>query len=100
MSVFSFLDDNLSTYQWIFTKLGMCIALILWRSAQDCYWENRQFLTELSARNTFIFYFHDKNLSKHNGFSPNLICALILWRLRRDCSWANFVNFDSYLPET
>ena len=33
MAVFSFLDDNFSTCQWIFTKLGLCIALILWRSA-------------------------------------------------------------------
>ena len=33
MSVFSFLDDNFSKYQWIFTKLGMCMALILWSSA-------------------------------------------------------------------
>ena len=33
MSGFSFLDDNLSRYQWIFTKLGTCVcALILWRS--------------------------------------------------------------------
>ena len=24
--------------------------------------------------------FLDDNLSKHNGFSPNLVCALILWR--------------------
>ena len=33
MSVFSFLDDNYSEYQWIFTKLGRCFALILLRSA-------------------------------------------------------------------
>ena len=33
MSEFSFPDDTRSKYQWIFTKLGMCIALILWRSA-------------------------------------------------------------------
>ena len=33
MSVFSFLDDNFSTYQLIITRLGICIALILWRSA-------------------------------------------------------------------
>ena len=33
MSIFSFLDDNYSEYQWIFTRLGMCIAFILWRSA-------------------------------------------------------------------
>ena len=29
MSVhFSFLDDNLSKHQWIFTKLGMCIDIV------------------------------------------------------------------------
>ena len=28
MSVFSFPDDNFSKYQWIFTKLGMCIDII------------------------------------------------------------------------
>ena len=27
-SVFSFPDDNLSKYQWIFTKLGMCIDIV------------------------------------------------------------------------
>ena len=25
---FSFLDDNLSKHQWIFTKLGMCIDIL------------------------------------------------------------------------
>ena len=25
---FSFLDDNLSKHQWIFTKLGMCIGIV------------------------------------------------------------------------
>ena len=29
MSVFSFLDNNFSKYKWIFTKLGMCIELIV-----------------------------------------------------------------------
>ena len=28
MSIFSFLDDNLSKYQWIFTKLGKCIDIV------------------------------------------------------------------------
>ena len=28
MYVFSFLDYNLSKYQWIFTKLGMCIDIV------------------------------------------------------------------------
>ena len=27
-SIFSFLDDNLSECQWIFTKLGMCIDIV------------------------------------------------------------------------
>ena len=27
-SVFFFPDDNLSKYQWIFTKLGMCIDIV------------------------------------------------------------------------
>ena len=28
MSVFSFPDDNFSKYQWIFTKLGICIDIV------------------------------------------------------------------------
>ena len=28
ISMFSFLDDNLSKCQWIFTKLGMCIDIV------------------------------------------------------------------------
>ena len=27
-SEFSFLDDNLSKYQWLFTKLGVCINIV------------------------------------------------------------------------
>ena len=27
-SIFSFLNNNLSKYQWIFTKLGMCIDIV------------------------------------------------------------------------
>ena len=33
MSVFSFLDYNFSKYQWIFTKLGMCIDIV-----EICFW--------------------------------------------------------------
>ena len=33
MSVVLFLDNNFNKYQWILTKLGMCMALILLRSA-------------------------------------------------------------------
>ena len=32
MSVFSFLDDNFSKYQWIFTKLDMIIDI-----AKSCF---------------------------------------------------------------
>ena len=28
MAIFSFLDDNLSKCQWIFTKLGICIDIV------------------------------------------------------------------------
>ena len=28
LSVFLFLDNNLSKYQWIFTKLGVCIDIM------------------------------------------------------------------------
>ena len=60
---FSFPDDNLSTPQWIFTKLGMCIDIVeIWFGIA-----NRQIssnFTELSARDTPIFSFPDYNLSK------------------------------------
>ena len=57
---FSFPDDNLSKYQWIFTKLGMCIDNVeIW------FWiANGQIYTELSARDTPIFLFPDNNLNK------------------------------------
>ena len=28
MSLLSFPDDNFTKYQWIFTKLGMCIGIV------------------------------------------------------------------------
>ena len=28
ISIFSFPDDNLRKYQWIFTKLGLCIDIV------------------------------------------------------------------------
>ena len=48
MSLFSFLNDNFSKYQWIFTKLCMCIDIV-----EICFViANEQILsilTELSA---------------------------------------------------
>ena len=36
LSVFSFLDDNMSKYQWIFTKFGMCIDIVeIWFAIAD-----------------------------------------------------------------
>ena len=40
----------------------------------------RQFLTELSARDTPIFSFPDENLVNNKGFSSNLLYALTLRR--------------------
>ena len=62
-SRFSFLDDNLSKLQWIFTKLGMCIDIVeVWLGL--LMGKFRQFLTELSAQDTPIFSFPGDNLSK------------------------------------
>ena len=44
---------------------NLICALILWRSALGLLMDEfRPFLTELSARNTSVFYFQDNNLSK------------------------------------
>ena len=60
MSVFSFLDENFSKYQLIFTKLGVCIDIV-----EICFGiANGQISSifdrvTVSARYTFIFYFKD-----------------------------------------
>ena len=56
MSEFSFLDDNFSKYQCIFTKLGMCIDIV-----EICFWIANGQILSIFARNTFIFYFQDNN---------------------------------------
>ena len=61
-SVFSFPDDEFSKYQWIFTKLYICIAIVkIWLGL---VMSKFQFLTELSARDTFVFSFPDDDFSK------------------------------------
>ena len=73
----SFLDDNSSKHQWIFTKLGMCIDIVeIWLGLLMC--KLRQILTELPARDTPIFSFPDDNLCKCQGILTNLVHALIL----------------------
>ena len=60
---FLFPDDNLSKYQWLFTKLGMCIDIVdVWFGI--AMGKFRQIFTELSAGDTPIFSFPDDNLSK------------------------------------
>ena len=54
-SVFSFLDDNFIKYQWIFTKLGVCIHIYFGIVNGGI----SSISTELSARNTSVFYFQD-----------------------------------------
>ena len=57
VSLFSFLDDNLSKYQSIFTKRGMCIDIMeLWFGL--LMGNFRQFLTELSACHMIVLSFH------------------------------------------
>ena len=58
LSVFAFPDKNYSKYQWIFTKLGMCIDIV-----EICMEllmvKFHQFLTELSAHHMIVVgYYH------------------------------------------
>ena len=62
ISLFSFLDDNFSECQWIFNKLCICNALVLWRSALRLLMGKSSILTELSAYITPVFYFQDNNV--------------------------------------
>ena len=63
LSIFSFLYDNLSKGQWIFTKLDACIDVV-----EICLGllmgKFRKFLPELSAHDSSIFLFQDDNYSK------------------------------------
>ena len=80
MSVFWFQDDHLSKYQWIFTKLGMCIAIVeIWfRIANGQI--SSIFDGIICLQHMHIFHFRTITYVNLNGFSPNLICALMLWR--------------------
>ena len=60
---------------------NLAYALILLRPSLGLLMAKcRQFLTELSARDTSVFSLLADNFGNINGFSPNLVCALILWR--------------------
>ena len=81
-SIFSFLDDNLSKCQWIFTKLDVCIDIVeIWFGIV-----NEQILSIFARVKMYLpairLYFHFRliTLVNINKFSPNLVCTLILWR--------------------
>ena len=52
----------------------------------------------LYVRPSDRFSFPDDNLSKHNGFSPNLVCALILWRSGLGLLMGKFRQIFTELP--
>ena len=61
--VLSFLDDILSNYQWIFTKLYICIDIVeVWFGIANGKFLS--FSTELSACHMSVFSFPDDSLSK------------------------------------
>ena len=97
---FSFLDDNLSKHQWIFTKLDMCIDIVeIWFGIA-----NGQILSIFDGdlpKTRPYFRFRMITWVNINGFSPNLVCALILLRSGLGLLIGKFHNFSrSYLPET
>ena len=55
--IFTFVDDNLSKHQWIFTKLGMCIDIveILFRIANGQILSNFDGVICLRHAHIFIF---------------------------------------------
>ena len=75
---FSFADYNFSTYQWIFTKLSMCIAIV-----EICFGNaNGQIssIFDIYLTATCLYCFWRITSVNINRFSPNLVYALILWR--------------------
>ena len=70
-SIFSFPDDNLSKYQWTFTKLGICIDIV-----QVWFWiANGQIspiFKEICNRDTSIFSCPRDNLNKNQWLFTKL----------------------------
>ena len=73
-SVFS-LMDNFSKYQWMFTKLGLCIDIV------EIYFEiaNGQ-ISSISDNYLPAIHLYFLLSGHLNRFSSNLICAFILLR--------------------
>ena len=81
-----------SKYQWIFTKLDMCIDIvqILFGIANGHF---HQFLTNLSVCKMSVYSFLDDNLRKHQLIFTNLVCALILWKFGLGWLMSKFSQF-------
>ena len=78
-SLFSFMEDYLGKFEWIYTNL-VC-TLIFRTSVMGLLMGNfRKFLTGLFASNIPYFHFRTVTCVNINEFSLNLVCALILWR--------------------
>ena len=74
-SDFTFSDNNLSKYQWIFTKLGVCIDIVeIWFGCANEKFH--QFLTELSAHDTSVFSFLNNNSSKYQWIFTKLCMCI------------------------
>ena len=67
----SFLDDNLSKHQWIFTKLGMCIGIVeIWFGIANGQISSNFDSYLLETRPYFPFL--DDDLSKYQGILTKL----------------------------
>ena len=74
---FHFLDDNLSKYQWFFTKLGVCIDIVeIWYGIVNGQ-VSSIFDSYLPVTGQY-FHFQMITLVNVNGFSLNLVCIDIV----------------------
>ena len=89
-SVFSHLDDKLSKFQWIFTKLGMCIDIVeIWfgiANMQICSTCDRVIcLPHDSGWVISRFYFLNSLLTQHILFTYIHYSKSYIHRGERDC---------------
>ena len=99
MSVFSFLDDNFSKYQWIFTKLDMSIDIVeIWFGIANGQISSIFDRAHNLPTTCLYFYFLTITWVNINGFSPNLVCASILWRSGLGLLMGKFRQLLTVLP--
>ena len=84
----SFSDDNLSKYQWILSKFGICIVVIWFWISNGFFvnfWQTDRDMCSLHVCFFFFFFFFffcfwTIAWVNVNGFSKNLVYTLIFWR--------------------